>query len=185
MGRRHIKDHSRAYSGTLPSGEIKKLRAAVDHLLSGRWQPAASISDFWFLIPVFWCLISISCFLSSGVCSLISVFWYLSSNIWFPFSDFCPLVSVICSLCSDFCFLFSVFCLLSSDICFLFSYHILHWVKEKTAHLINKICCPYRQAFFRPPDRFIRLLVFRFPPAVICFYKANKSFSPSDMVGCV
>lgn len=39
--------------------------------------------------------------------------------------------------------------------------------------------------FFRTPDRFIRLLVFRFPPAVIRFYKANKSFSPSDMVGCV
>ena len=112
-------------------------------------------SVFWFLIPVFWCLISVSCFLSSDVCSLISAFWYLSSVFWFLLSGFC-----------------------------LFSYHILHWVK-KTAHLINKICCPYRQAFFRPPDRFIRLLVFRFPPAVICFYKANKSFSPSDMVGCV
>ena len=166
MGRRHIKDHSQAYSRTLPPREIKKLQAAVDHSLSGRWQPTASISDFWFLISVFCLLISVL-----GFCYLFSVFWFLISDS--------------CFLVSDFCFLFSVFCLLFSDICFLFSYHILHWVKEKTAHLINKICCPYRQAFFRPPDRFIRLLVFRFPPAVIRFYKANKSFSPSDMVGCV
>ena len=74
-------------------------------------------SGFWYLFSVFWFLISDSCFLSSGVCSLISAFWYLSSVFWFLLSGFC-----------------------------LFSYHILHWVK-KTAHLINKICCPYCQAF--------------------------------------
>lgn len=146
MGRRHIKDHSRAYSETLPPGEIKKLRAAVDHLLSGSWQPAASISDFCFLFSVFWhpfsvfcllisvfcLLISDICFLISGVCSLISAFWYLSSDI--------------CFLISDVCFLISDFWFLIPDFWFLFSYHILHWVK-KTAHLINKICCPYCQAF--------------------------------------
>ena len=192
MGRRHIKDHSRAYSGTLPSGEIKKLRAAVDHSLSGRWQPTASISDFWFPFSVSRFLISdirflssIFWFLFSGFCYLFSVFWFLISDSCFLVSDFCFLFSVFWCLFSDICFLIPDFCFLVSDICFLFSYHILHWVKEKTAHLINKICCPYCQAFFRPPDRFIRLLVFRFPPTVICFYKANKSFSPSDMVGCV
>lgn len=74
MGRRHIKDHSRAYSETLPPGEIKKLRAAVDHSLSGRWQPADPISDFWFLF-------SVSYF-------LISVLWFLISVLWCLFSVF-------------------------------------------------------------------------------------------------
>lgn len=126
MGRRHIKDHSRSYSGTLPSGEIKKLRAAVDHSLSGRWQPTASISDFWFPFSVFYLLISV---------------------LWFLLSVLCVLISVSCFLSSGVCSLISAFCLLMSVLWCLFSYHILHWVKEKTAHLINKICCPYCQSF--------------------------------------
>lgn len=153
MGRRHIKDHSRAYSGTLPSGEIKKLRAAVDHSLSGRWQPTASISDFRFLFPVFWFLTSVFCLLSSDFCSLVSVICSLCSDFWFLIPVFWCLISVSCFLSSDVCslisafwYLFSVFWFLISVLWCLFSYHILHWVK-KTAHLINKICCPYCQAF--------------------------------------
>ncbi len=110
----------------------KKLRAAVDHSLSGRWQPTASISDFCFLFSVFWHPFSVFCLLISVFCLLIS--------------DICFLSSGVCSLMSVFWCLFSVFWFLFSDVCFLFSYHILHWVK-KTAHLINKICCPYCQAF--------------------------------------
>ena len=75
-----------------------------------------------------------------------------SLDIWFLISVFCLLISVLCVLVSDiwflfsgFCYLFFVFWFLLSGFC-LFSYHILHWVK-KTAHLINKICCPYCQAF--------------------------------------
>ena len=143
MGRKHIKDHSQAYSGTLPYGEIKKLRAAVDHSLSGRWQPTASISDFWFLISVFCLLISVLCVLVSGVCSLISAFWYLSSDVCSLSSDFCSLVSVIWFLLSVLCYLFSVLCLLIS----VFLSHTP--LSKKTAHLINKICCPYCQTFSR------------------------------------
>ena len=88
--------------------------------------------------------------------------WFLISDIWFPFSVFCLLASVLWYLLSDTCLLMSVLCLLLSVLCsllsvlwhlfsvfwYLFSYHILHWVK-KTAHLINKICCPYCQTFSR------------------------------------
>ena len=128
MGRKHIKDHSQAYSGTLPSGEIKKLRAAVDHLLSGRCPPTASISDFRFLF-------SVSRFLISDICLLFSDFCFLFSVFWRPFSDICFLIPVFCFLISDICSLMSVF----------LSHTPLG--KEKTAHLINKICCPYCQAF--------------------------------------
>ena len=95
-------------------------------------QMTAHSLDIWFLISDFWFLFSVSRFLSS-------VFWFPFSVCWF-------LTSVFWYLSSDFCLLSSDFCSLSSDICSLFSYHILHWVK-KTAHLINKICCPYCQAF--------------------------------------
>jgi len=46
MDRRHIKDHSQAYSGTLPPREIKKLQAAIDHSPSSGCPPTASISAF-------------------------------------------------------------------------------------------------------------------------------------------
>ena len=95
-------------------------------------QMTAHSLDIWFLISVF-------CFPFSDFWHPFSVFYLLISVLWF-------LLSVLCVLISDTCFLFSDFCLPSSDFCSLVSYHILHWVK-KTAHLINKICCPYCQAF--------------------------------------
>lgn len=112
----------------------------MDHSLSGSWQPAASISDFWFPF-------SVSRFLSADFRFLSADFWHLFSDICFLIPVFWFLFPVFCLLMSVFWFLSSGFCYLFSDVCSLLSYHILHWVKEKTAHLINKICCPYRQAF--------------------------------------
>ena len=115
-------------------------------------QMTAHSLDIWFLISVFCLLISVLCvlvsdiwFLFSGFCYLFFVFWFLLSGFWFLISVSCFLSSGVCSLISAFWYLSSVFWFLLSGFC-LFSYHILHWVK-KTAHLINKICCPYCQAF--------------------------------------
>ena len=110
-------------------------------------QMTAHSLDIWFLISVFWFLFSVFWYLISVLCLLASDIWYLSSDIWCLFSVSCLLISVLWHLFSVFWYLFSVFWYLFSVFWCLFSYHILHWVKEKTAHLINKICCPYCQAF--------------------------------------
>lgn len=92
------------------------------------------ISDIRFLSSIFW-------FLFSGFCYLFSVFWFLISDSCFLVSDFCFLFSVFWRLFSDICFL-------SSDVCSLMSVFLSHTpLSKKTAHLINKICCPYCQAF--------------------------------------
>ena len=97
-------------------------------------QMTAHSLDIWFLISDIWFPFSVFWFLSSGFCYLFSVFWFLTSV-------FCLLASVLWYLSSDIWCLFSV-------LWYLFSVFLSHTpLSKKTAHLINKICCPYCQAF--------------------------------------
>ena len=106
------------------------------------------ISDIRFLSSVFWFPFSVCWFLTSVFWFLASVFCLLASVLWYLLSDTCLLMSAFWYLSSDVCFLFSGFCYLISVLWYLFSVFLSHTpLSKKTAHLINKICCPYCHAF--------------------------------------